>query len=382
MTAAGLRDVARADADDARERVVRRWFFIVLAATAVGLTLQRGFETHHTTFPIFRQSFHHLVEGRDLYALYPSEQGAEPQDRFKYSPTAALLLAPFAVWSLPVGLLLWNLFNAFALVKVMDRLLPRPDSTIALWLTYPALFHSMQSSSSNGIMAAIIIGAFVFIEGGRLTAGAATVAAGTLFKIFPIAAASFALFTPRRWRFGSLLAAALLIGLALPLLVTPPETLLAQFASWRTMLSTDAGDLLFGDSVMRLARVALHEPFQNWPMQLFGAGLLMLPVALRPHQWGERKFRELFLASLLVFVVIFNHQAEHPSFVIAAAGVSIWIVQSRVSALRVIVFGLCLASIEPVGYAMAWLLMQMDLLGLRLPRMESATSEYETALMN
>jgi len=382
MSASGLRDVVRADAEEARERTVRRWFFIVLAATAVGLTLQRGFEAHHTTFPIFRQSFHHLVEGRDLYAAYPAEQGGEPQDRFKYSPTAALLFAPFAIWSIPVGLLLWNLFNAFALAKVLDRLLPRPDSTIALWLTYPALFHSMQSSSSNGVMAAIIIGAFLLIEGGRLTAGAIAVATGALFKIFPIAAAAFALFQPRRWRFASVLAAALVIGLALPLLVTPPETLLAQFQSWRGMLSSDAGDLLFGDSVMRLARAALRERFENWPMQMFGAAMLMLPVALRPHQWHERKFRELFLCSVLVFVVIFNHQAEHPSFVIAAAGVAIWFVQSRLTVVRVVVLGLCLASIEPLGYALAWLLMQMDLYGLKMPRLETTTSEYERVLNN
>ena len=38
MSASGLRDVVRADAEEARERTVRRWFFIVLAATlsAVG----------------------------------------------------------------------------------------------------------------------------------------------------------------------------------------------------------------------------------------------------------------------------------------------------------------------------------------------------------
>jgi len=41
-----------------------------------------------------------------------------------------------------------------------------------------------------------------------------------------------------------------------------------------------------------------------------------------------------YLASLLVFVVIFNHQAERPSFVIAATGAAIWFVESPRDRLR------------------------------------------------
>src|SRR5438270_5113947 len=53
---------------------------------------------------IFRAASHHLVTGEDLYARYPDAL----QDQFKYSPTFALLFAPFAWLPWPLALFLWN----------------------------------------------------------------------------------------------------------------------------------------------------------------------------------------------------------------------------------------------------------------------------------
>jgi hypothetical protein len=61
----------------------------------------------------------------------------------------------------------------------------------------------------------------------------------------------------------------------------------------------------------------------NWPIQLLGALLLLVPLVVRRDRWHERHFRLLFLCSLLVYAVIFNHRSERSSFVIAAAGIGI-----------------------------------------------------------
>jgi hypothetical protein len=45
---------------------------------------------------------------------------------------------------------------------------------------------------------------------------------------------------------------------------------------------------------------------------------------VRRERWSEWTFRRLYLCSLLIFCVIFNHQAESPTFVLAAAGAAIW----------------------------------------------------------
>ena len=41
--------------------------------------------THYNNYIIFEQSFHHLLENKDLYSFYPQEHW----DLFKYTPTFA-----------------------------------------------------------------------------------------------------------------------------------------------------------------------------------------------------------------------------------------------------------------------------------------------------
>ena len=56
---------------------------------------------------------------------------------------------------------------------------------------------------------------------------------------------------------------------------------------------------------------------------LLGTFILLLPLASY-NVYKIYRFRLLFLASILVWVVIFNHKAESPTFIIAIAGVAIW----------------------------------------------------------
>jgi Glycosyltransferase family 87 len=336
----------------------RAWILALALIAVVFVTLQRSVFAHtHTTFPIFRQSYHHLVLGQDLYAAYPAEQGTDPADRFKYSPTAALLFGPFALPPIPVGLFLWAvLFLAFT------SLLRRRAATLAMVFVFPWLFHAVQSSSSNALVAALIVFAFIALERNRLRTGAALIGLGTLIKIFPIAGIAFALFTPRRARFALALALSLAALVAVPLLLASPSELAFQYQSWRGMVTFDELDLQFGRSVMSMLRNAFGVAMPNWPFQVAGTVLLLLPVALNRRRWKDSDFRLRFLCSLLVYAVIFNHQAEHPSFVIAATGLAIWFATSRKNPWRTGLFLFCLVGYEPLPFTVLWLAMQTELL--------------------
>ena len=77
---------------------------------------------HNNNFEIFRTAWGNLVAGRDLYAANPSHH-----DFFKYSPTFALLFAPFAMVPFGVGMVFWNAVNAGALYWGLGQVLePRP----------------------------------------------------------------------------------------------------------------------------------------------------------------------------------------------------------------------------------------------------------------
>jgi hypothetical protein len=333
--------------------------YVATGLMVLALTAQRSFFPHpHWTFRIFRSSFWHLIHQQDLYASYAG------QDFFKYSPTAALLFAPFAAPPFPIGLLLWNAFNAIALILALRCLVGRRSVALALLLVLPELYNAMQASQSNALVAALIVFAFVALENDRQLRGCLAIAVGVAIKIFPIAALSFAIFHPRRLRAAVVFTLCTAVLALLPLTVTSPSLLLAQYGWWRQIEMTDA--LARGKSVM----FVLHQLFRvsgpNWPVQLAGIAVLLLPLIHR-DRWGDARFRRAYLASLLVFVVIFNHQAERQSFVIAAVGVAIWFVEAPRDYLRLGLSLLSLVGLDAAGYLPVWLAMQCELHALPIP---------------
>ncbi|HEX6533627.1 MAG TPA: glycosyltransferase family 87 protein [Gemmatimonadaceae bacterium] len=340
-------------APDARERACT---FALYLATALLAALQRALSRHaHWTYPVFRESFRHLMSGQSLYAHYP----AQGYDLFKYSPTFALLFAPFALVPFAAGLVAWDAINALAIWSALDRLLPPRDATIAALLIYPEVLVAAQASQSNALVSALIILAFVALERDRSLGAAVAVGLGTAIKIFPIAAISLAIPRRRRARLAIAALGAGLALLALPLLVAPPHVLLGEYRQWLGVERVDALDR--GASVMGLIARVVPGRWPDWPVQLAGTGVLLLPVVLRRDRWGDPAFRLEYLCSLLVYVVIFNHQAERPSYVIAATGIAIWWVRSARELWRTVLLALSLVGLGAAPCLAAWLVMQGEL---------------------
>jgi hypothetical protein len=327
--------------------VANEWFWFAVYLTVVASATEICIARRCNNFLIFRAAFEHLLAGRDMYVLHP----AEHTDLFKYSPTFALLFAPFARLPFDVALLGWNLLNVMLIFQAIRLALPREQRIVALQLTGIGLVTTVDGTQSNGLIAALIVFAFVALERDRLLAAAGAIGLGALVKIFPLAAAALALPRADRIRFaccGAIVGGALV---ALPLLVTPPSVLLAQYASWYRMGSVDALDR--GASVMRLLHLATGYDGPNWPIQLAGTVLLLLPLLLQRTRWRDAEFRRGFLGSLLVYAVIFNHKAEQPSFVIAVVGVSIWYAASARSLVQTVVVASTLIATVPILTAVA-----------------------------
>jgi hypothetical protein len=336
--------------------------YSLYAAVAFSATLHRGVAgSTHTTFRIFRQSFWHLLKGTNLYAYYPAEQGGAAVDLFKYSPTAAVLFAPFAIPPYLPAMLLWSLLNSLALCFSIELLLGSRRGRLAQWLLLPEAYATTQAMQSNAIITALIIAGFVAMERRRQGPAAMSIVTAAALKIYPAAALVFAFFHPRRLRFAALSLLAAATAFLLPLLVTTPAMLVQQYRWWFSVESADSHDLEFGRSVMKLTRELLHVTWPNWPMQVLATGVLLLPLALRHDRWSEPAFRVSMLASMLAYAVLFNHQAEHASFVIAVTGVVIWYVASERGPLRTAVMSLCVLGLQTVPVLIAWLAMQHDL---------------------
>jgi hypothetical protein len=315
---------------------------VVYVAAALVVTIQRGVFQFANDFAIFRASFWNLIAGRDLYVLRLDQA----HDYFKYSPSFALLFAPFAALPFAVGLFLWNVVNALSLFFALRLLLPREKADIAQALVFLPALRSMQSSQSNALMAALIIFAFVCYERGWLWRAGIAVGLGAVTKIFPLAALIFAL--PRRDRVRAVLISllAIVVLLVLPLLVVSPRELVAQYQSWSALEKTETIQL--GSSVMGLFR-DLGMGWPAWPIQLAGCAIVLSVLLARLRDWDDRMVRLQFLAFVMVFCVIFNHRAERQSAVIAISGLVIWYLASPRAAWRTSLFVIVFALVSLTG---------------------------------
>ena len=306
-------------ADSAERRRPSDWLVALLwIGGIVAATVQQGVASQNNNFRIFRAASRHLLAGLDLYAAYP----AEHFDFYKYSPTFALLFAPFAYIPFAPAMLLWNALNAGALYVALRLVLPRRAATVARAIVFLDMLGSLQNVQSNALVAALIVFTFAAYERHHTALGSLAAITGTYIKLFPLAGVSFAIFHPRKPRVAIAVVVGMVLFAVLPLLVTPPDRLLAQYASWRAIESTDA--LNRGYTVMQMIEQVTHAGLPNWPIQLAGVLILLAPVVVQRWRWHDWELRRLYLCSLLVFCLIFNHQAESPTFVIAIAGVAIW----------------------------------------------------------
>jgi glycosyl transferase family 87 len=350
-------------------------------ASAALVTIQQAVLGHSNNLSIFRSASLNLFAGRDLYAAHPEQHF----DFYKYSPTFALLFAPLAYLPFALAFLCWSLLNGLLLWYALDRLLPERQASVALALLYLEVLLALQYGQSNALVAALMILAFLAFEGRRPLGAALSITLGTAVKLFPLAALSLAALYPRRLRFGVISLAVLAAAALLPLMAIAPAELLAQYGSWRAIEATDA--LRRGYSLMHYTHAWFGVDWPNWPLQIAGTALLLVPLALRRDRWDSLEFRRLFLCSLLVYSVLFNHASESPSFVVAYAGIVIWYVSSPPNRLRTAVLALTLLvmvvhdvdvvprwvksevlvpyRIKGIPCLVAWFVMQWELLVMR-----------------
>ncbi|MFO1183564.1 MAG: glycosyltransferase family 87 protein [Bauldia sp.] len=153
----------------------------VVLIAAVAVAAQQVSLSTVNNYVIFRQSFVHLMAGADLYARYP----AEHVDLYKYSPTFALFMAPFAALPLWLGVLLWTLLNALPPLLAVYRLpISGQAKAFVVLFSLTKLVGALQNTQSNGLVLALMIGVFVALEARRPVLAALATAAGAAIKLF------------------------------------------------------------------------------------------------------------------------------------------------------------------------------------------------------
>ena len=275
--------------------------------------------TEYNNYIIFKNSFFHLIGGKDLYIWHLDEQW----DLYKYSPTFALAMGSLAYLPDVVGLIIWNLVNTLVLYAAI-RMLPLGDKKISLLLWFIALelLTTLQSSQSNALLGGLLIGAFALLERRKTMMATLLLVAATFIKVYGAIGFALFLFYPDKVKFIFWSAFWTVLFFFIPLVVLSPQELIAQYQSWARMMGEDQS-VSFGFSIMGW----LHSWFGLGGVKniVIGLGILLFFIPLmRYRQYGNLLYRMLFLAFMLIWVIIFNHKAESSTFIIAVTGIAIW----------------------------------------------------------
>ncbi len=281
--------------------------------------------TRYNNFLIFKYAFKHLKAKKDLYIPYPDEYF----DLYKYTPGFAYFFGFFNLFSNLSGLILWNLLNALILLFAIYKLpnFNQREKGLMLVLLSVELMTSLQNEQSNGLLAGLLVLSFSLMESNKLFWASLCLVSSVFIKLFGVLGFVLILFYPGKLKFIGYSLFWSIIWAAAPLIYLSITEYQELLQSYLHMLSNDHSES-YGLSLMGI----LHSWFGLEGHKLVtvfaGLGIFLLPY-LRLSQYKNFTYRELSLCALMIWILIFNHKAESPTFIIAMSGISIWYIRNK-----------------------------------------------------
>lgn len=297
-------------------------FLLTLVITIQNYFVSGGvIETSYNNYLIFKKSFFHLLDGQNLYQKFPTEH----YDLFKYSPSFAVVMVVLAYIPDFIGLLIWNLINVFVLYFAFWKLpfISNKVKHFASLFLIIELITTTQNSQSNALIAGLIILGYLALENRRIGLAALFLVATVYIKLFGIVAFVLFLFYPNKIKSALYSVFWVIVIGALPLLFISWDALVLQYQNWLFLLQNDHGmELKFSFAGLLHSWFGMDSSFKNWVL-LFGVISFCIPL-LNFKKYKLKRFKLLYLASILIWIVIYNHMAESATFILAVTGIAIW----------------------------------------------------------
>ncbi|GAB3176858.1 glycosyltransferase family 87 protein [Telluribacter humicola] len=245
------------------------------------------------------------------------------------------MFALFPDWA---GLSLWNLANVLVLLFAVYRLphLRDVEKGLLLVIVLLELLTSIQNSQSNGLIAGLLVLAFGLLEDKKYLWATLCIVFSAFIKLFGVVGFALFLFYPRKEKLALYTSLWAVVLFLIPLAFVSYEQYIRLFQSYWNMLSHDHSSS-YGYSVMGWWNSWFGMEVNKNLIVLVGVLLFLLPL-IRYREYQNYTFRYLALCSILIWIVIFNHKAESPTFIIAMTGVALWFVTAKKDTLTIILF--------------------------------------------
>lgn len=336
-----------------RRTVFCLWMLLAIAAAVTKVT-------RCNNFLIFKGVFWHTIHQTSLYAPYPDEYF----DLNFYGPLFSLIIAPFAVTPLFIGLLTWLLFlTGFLYVAVRWSQFTWRQQVFIFWFCAHELLTALFMQQFNIAISAIILLSYYCIEREKDFWAAFFIVLGTFVKLYGIVGLAFFFFSRHKVK---LILSLLLWGVLLfvaPMMISSPEYIISQYQEWYVSLTEKNADNMFSGgtniSLLGFVRKVTHCATYSDAWLILGGLVLFCIPYLRFSQYKYKAFRQTLLASVLMFVVLFSTGSESSGYITPFIGVVIWYTASPWKRSRwdiaLLVFVFILSSMSPSDLFPAYL---------------------------
>lgn len=293
------------------------WILLPVAATLAKWT-------KYNNFLIFRYVFWHTIDEQPLYVPYDTYF-----DTNHYGPFFSIVVAPFAVLPEHLGLLCWLVVLSLSLYYAVRKLpLEHRQHVFLFWFCAHELLTALFMQQFNIAIAAIIVGTYYCIEKEKDVWAALLIVVGTFVKLYGIVGLAFFFFSRHKLKFVLALLGWSAVCFVAPMLISSPDFILSQYAAWWDSLTSKNAENIFsgGQNISLLGmirKISGCASYSDIWVILGGLILFSLPY-LRIRQYAYQAFRYTWLASVLLFVVLFSTGSESSSYIIAFVGISIW----------------------------------------------------------
>ncbi len=314
------------------------YFVITLATSIQVIVASIGSKfTRYNNYLIFKHSFQHLLENKNLYILYNNEYF----DLYKYSPSFAFLMGFFNIFPDWLGVFIFNLIGILTLLIAVNKIhISNPNIRYILLFIFIEMGISLSSTQTNIFIAGVSVLIFSLLKNKNYFIASLCLVLSFYIKIYGILVGILFLLDNQRiklilysifWIF--------IIGI-IPLIIIKPDQLILQYQNWMELLKMDHSNSL-GASIQIILIHDLNIPISKLMIVIIGLIFLLIPL-IRISLYNSTKFQLYYLCSILIWLVIFNHKAESPTYIIAMLAIAIFYVNTDKSTALKIIMLLCL----------------------------------------
>jgi hypothetical protein len=366
----------------------KRYMLLLLTVTAIAVVVVQKITLHSANnFFIFKASLGHLLAHKNLYLYYANEY----EDLFLYNPTFVVLFAPFALLPSKIGMVAWLTTVGLGYYFAFTQLTLFKHKGVAVFLfCFIEMITTLQGLQLNALNAVLMLLAYQYMKDQKPYLAGFITAFVFFVKIYPAAIGIVLLLLPQRNKYLLSCVVSSILFAVLPLVFISFEDLVVVYQQWFAVLTHDTGADNASQGISLVA--ILYKWFNNSPpispaiLQLVGLAITLLPL-IKIKQWASTQFQLLLLASVMMLVIVFNHAAESPTYIIAVMGVCVWYctVEATIvnKLLMLLVFLFCILlptdiypkawrvayfvpySIKTLPVVLVWLKLQIDIFSLK-----------------